>query len=42
MGARTVAEFVGDGETQALLRAYGVDYAQGFQVGHPRPALLAA
>jgi EAL domain-containing protein (putative c-di-GMP-specific phosphodiesterase class I) len=41
MGARTIAEFVGDEETQELLRTYGVDYAQGFQVGYPRPALVA-
>jgi EAL domain-containing protein (putative c-di-GMP-specific phosphodiesterase class I) len=27
MGKRTVAEFVSDAETLALLRSYGVDYA---------------
>ncbi len=37
MGRRTVAEFVGDERTLAMLRAYGVDYAQGFAVGRPQP-----
>jgi len=43
MGRETIAEFVGDAPTLAMLRAYDVDYAQGFEVGHPRPldALLA-
>lgn len=34
---RTVAEFVGDDETLTLLRDYGVDLAQGYHVGRPRP-----
>jgi EAL domain-containing protein (putative c-di-GMP-specific phosphodiesterase class I) len=43
MGRRTIAEFVGDEPTMSLLRSYGVDYAQGFQVGRPRPVVdLAA
>jgi EAL domain-containing protein (putative c-di-GMP-specific phosphodiesterase class I) len=42
MGAMTIAEFVGDEETLTLLRGYGVDYAQGFAVGHPQPAPVAA
>jgi EAL domain-containing protein (putative c-di-GMP-specific phosphodiesterase class I) len=43
MGRETIAEFVGDEATMALLRDYGVNYAQGFQVGRPRPlATLAA
>jgi EAL domain-containing protein (putative c-di-GMP-specific phosphodiesterase class I) len=37
MGQQTIAEFVGDRETLELLREYGVDYAQGFQVGRPAP-----
>jgi EAL domain-containing protein (putative c-di-GMP-specific phosphodiesterase class I) len=41
MGAQTIAEFVGDETTIAMLRSYGVDYAQGFAVGHPQPTLLA-
>jgi EAL domain-containing protein (putative c-di-GMP-specific phosphodiesterase class I) len=44
MGRRTIAEFVGDAPTLAMLRAYDVDYAQGFHVGRPAPSarLLAA
>jgi len=41
MGRRTIAEFVGDEMTMSMLRSYGVDYAQGFAVGHPQPALAA-
>jgi EAL domain-containing protein (putative c-di-GMP-specific phosphodiesterase class I) len=36
MGSSTIAEFVGDEPTLALLRELGVDYAQGFHVGRPR------
>ncbi len=32
-----VAEFVGDEETKDVLRAIGVDYAQGFGIGKPVP-----
>ena len=39
MGRETIAEFVGDEPTAAMLRGYGVDYAQGFQVGRPVPAI---
>ncbi len=35
MGKRTIAEYVGGQETIALLRSYGVDYAQGFAIGRP-------
>ncbi len=35
MGKQTIAEYVGDEPTIGLLRDYGVDYAQGFQVGRP-------
>ena len=41
MGKETIAEFVTDEQTVELLRAYGVDYAQGFQVGRPSDALAA-
>ncbi len=41
MGRRTIAEFVGDEMTMSMLRGYGVDYAQGFAVGRPQPALAA-
>src|SRR5581483_3414089 len=36
LGKRTIAEFVGDAETLALLREFGVDYAQGYYLGRPR------
>ena len=35
---KTVAEFVQDSETVALLRKLGVDYGQGFYLGRPAPA----
>ncbi len=35
LGKTTIAEFVEDEETAALLRGYGVDMAQGFQIGAP-------
>jgi EAL domain-containing protein (putative c-di-GMP-specific phosphodiesterase class I) len=41
MGRETIAEFVGDEPTMELLRELGVDYAQGFQIGRPRPLLAA-
>jgi diguanylate cyclase (GGDEF)-like protein/PAS domain S-box-containing protein len=36
MGMKTVAEFVGDEETLAVLREVGVDYAQGYGISKPR------
>jgi EAL domain-containing protein (putative c-di-GMP-specific phosphodiesterase class I) len=42
MGRRTIAEFVSDRPTMRLLRSYGVDYAQGFEVGRPHPGLALA
>jgi EAL domain-containing protein (putative c-di-GMP-specific phosphodiesterase class I) len=36
-GQRTVAEGVEDAETLELLRTLGVDYAQGYAIGRPRP-----
>lgn len=38
LGKETVAEFVGDEATLALVRDLGVDYAQGYAVGRPAPA----
>lgn len=35
MGKQTIAEYVGDEPTMGLLRDYGVDYAQGFEIGRP-------
>jgi EAL domain-containing protein (putative c-di-GMP-specific phosphodiesterase class I) len=37
MGMETVAEYVGDDATVALLREMAVDYAQGFHTGAPQP-----
>ncbi len=37
LGKSTIAEFVGDAETAALLHGYGVDYAQGYSIGVPIP-----
>ena len=37
MGRKTVAEFVADAETARLIRTIGVDCAQGYHVGMPRP-----
>jgi PAS domain S-box-containing protein len=36
-GIKTVAEGVEGPEALALLREYGVDYAQGYAIGHPVP-----
>ncbi|MEA2311649.1 MAG: hypothetical protein QOE28_1617, partial [Solirubrobacteraceae bacterium] len=37
VGRRTIAEFVPDAATLELLADFGVDLAQGFHIGHPRP-----
>ncbi len=37
MGKTTIAEYVDSEECLAMLRAIGVDYAQGFHVGMPEP-----
>ncbi|HUN79396.1 MAG TPA: EAL domain-containing protein [Solirubrobacteraceae bacterium] len=37
MGKYTIAEFVGDDQTLAVLAELGVDYAQGFHLGRPAP-----
>jgi EAL domain-containing protein (putative c-di-GMP-specific phosphodiesterase class I) len=42
MGKQTIAEYVEDVATVELLREYGVDYAQGFEVGVPHPVLPLA
>ncbi|WP_306206221.1 EAL domain-containing protein [Actinoplanes sp. RD1] len=36
-GIHTVAEFVEDEETLRLLRDFGVDFVQGYQIGKPEP-----
>jgi diguanylate cyclase (GGDEF)-like protein/PAS domain S-box-containing protein len=37
MGKKTVAEFVEDDRTFAILRNIGVDYGQGYGIGYPLP-----
>ena len=40
LGKQTIAEYVENSTTLALLRDYGVDYAQGHYIGKPREALM--
>jgi diguanylate cyclase (GGDEF)-like protein/PAS domain S-box-containing protein len=40
LGKHTVAEFVSDDETVELLRAWGVDYGQGFHLAEPGPVAI--
>jgi EAL domain-containing protein (putative c-di-GMP-specific phosphodiesterase class I) len=37
MGRKTIAEYVSDASILASLREIGVDFAQGFCIGKPRP-----
>lgn len=37
LGKRTIAEFVGDDATIALLSALGVDFGQGYHIDRPFP-----
>ena len=37
VGRCTIAELVPDADTLEMLAADGVDFAQGFHVGHPKP-----
>ncbi len=37
LGKETIAEYVEDSETVAVLRQLGVDHAQGYQIGRPGP-----
>ncbi len=39
LGKQTIAEFVEDEATLDILKAYGVDYAQGYFLGKPRASL---
>ena len=41
LGKRTIAEFTGDEVTVEILRARGVDFAQGYHFGRPVPVSLA-
>jgi EAL domain-containing protein (putative c-di-GMP-specific phosphodiesterase class I) len=42
MGMKTIAEFVENAETLAMLREHGVDYSQGFYHGRPEPVPAGA
>lgn len=42
LGIRTIAEFVESADVLAALREMGIDYAQGFHVGRPRPRMAEA
>lgn len=37
IGARTIAEFVGDKEAYLAIKELGIDYAQGYFIGKPAP-----
>jgi len=37
LGKRTIAEFIEDVETLEILRSIGIDCAQGFHIGRPKP-----
>ena len=37
MGKKTIAEFVSGDDVTSVLRMIGVDYAQGYHIGRPRP-----
>ena len=39
LGKQTVAEYVAGDKTLALVRSFGIDYAQGFHIGEPRELL---
>ena len=41
LGKTTTAEFVSDDAAVAMLREFGVDYAQGFHIGRPEPVQAA-
>ena len=40
LGKTTVAEFVENAETLALLESFGVDYAQGYHIGRPAAEMI--
>ena len=42
LGIKTVAEYVEDEEIYELIKECGIDYAQGYYVGKPKPYLLDA
>jgi EAL domain-containing protein (putative c-di-GMP-specific phosphodiesterase class I) len=42
LGKTTIAEFVENEETYALLKHFGVDYAQGYYIGKPMKKIFSA
>jgi EAL domain-containing protein (putative c-di-GMP-specific phosphodiesterase class I) len=40
MGRKTIAEYVSDATILASLRNIGVDFAQGYYIGKPRPLAM--
>jgi EAL domain-containing protein (putative c-di-GMP-specific phosphodiesterase class I) len=40
LGKKTIAEFVENESTLDMLRAYGVDYAQGYYLSKPRSSII--
>lgn len=40
MGKKTIAEFVENAAIVTMLKTIGVDYAQGYHIGRPKPELL--
>lgn len=42
LGGETIAECAGGERTLELLRRFGVDFAQGYELGRPRPLLALA
>ena len=40
MGIKTIAKAVENTATLDLLKAIGVDYAQGYALGRPRPLMI--
>ncbi|MDO8826253.1 EAL domain-containing protein [Methylophaga sp.] len=40
MGKKTIAEFVENEAILTMLKTIGVDYAQGYHIGRPKPVLL--
>lgn len=41
MGKKTIAEFVESQQTLELLKRFGVDYAQGYFIGQPKPEFVS-
>lgn len=41
IGVKTVAEFVHNAEVYEIVKSMGIDYAQGYFLGEPKPDLLA-